>query len=67
MLFGVDGVASADVAAHLAVHDVAVWPGHSYAVEAAKAMELDGVRAGVVAYVDDDDVSRLLDALDRLP
>ena len=66
VLFRVDGVASTDVAAHLARHDVAVWPGHSYAVEAARAMRLDGVRAGVVAYVDDDDVGRLLDSLATL-
>lgn len=67
VLFSVEGVASTDVAAHLARHDVAVWPGHSYAVEAAAAMDLDGVRAGVVAYVDDEDVSLLLDALAALP
>jgi selenocysteine lyase/cysteine desulfurase len=60
VLFSVDGVASSDVAEHLARHDVAVWPGHSYAVEAARAMQLDGVRAGVVAYVDETDVDRLL-------
>ena len=63
VLFSVDGAASADVAAHLAAHDVAVWPGHSYAVEAAKAMDLDGVRAGVVTYVDTEDVAQLLEAV----
>jgi cysteine desulfurase family protein (TIGR01976 family) len=66
VLFNVDGVASDDVATHLARHRVAVWPGHSYAVEAARAMDLDGVRAGVVAYVDEDDVAQLLDALAAL-
>ena len=66
-LFHVDGTASTDVANHLARHDVAVWPGHSYAVEAARAMDLDGVRAGVVAYVDETDVAQLLDALATLP
>ena len=60
VLFSVDGVASTDVAEHLAKHDVAVWPGHSYAVEVARAMGLDGVRAGVVAYVDEADVAQLL-------
>jgi cysteine desulfurase family protein (TIGR01976 family) len=65
VLFSIDGVASVDVAAHLAAHDVAVWPGHSYAVEAARAMHLDGVRAGVVAYVDEQDVQHLLDALPK--
>ena len=66
VLFSIDGVASSEVAAHLARHDVAVWPGHSYAVEAARAMSLDGVRAGVVAYVDEGDVEHLLDALATL-
>jgi selenocysteine lyase/cysteine desulfurase len=65
VLFSVAGIASTEVAEHLARHDVAVWPGHSYAVEAAKAMQLDGVRAGVVAYVDEQDVDRLLDALPK--
>lgn len=63
VLFSVDGAASADVAAHLGDHDVAVWPGHSYAVDAARAMDLDGVRAGVVAYVDTEDVAQLLAAV----
>jgi cysteine desulfurase family protein (TIGR01976 family) len=65
VLFSVAGIASTEVAEHLARHDVAVWPGHSYAVEAARAMQLDGVRAGVVAYVDEQDVDRLLDALPK--
>jgi cysteine desulfurase family protein (TIGR01976 family) len=63
VLFRVDGADSTEVAAHLAAKGVAVWPGHSYAVEAARAMGLDGIRAGVVAYVDEDDVAQLLDAL----
>ena len=66
VLFSIDGVASGEVASRLAARDVAVWPGHRYAVEAAKAMRLDGVRAGVVAYVDTDDVTQLLDALDTV-
>ena len=67
VLFDVDGTSSTDVAAHLAAREVAVWPGHSYAVEAARVMGLDGVRAGVVAYVDDEDVAQLLGALSELP
>ena len=67
VLFSVDGADSTDVADHLAARDVAVWPGHSYAVEAAQAMGLDGVRAGVVAYVDEGDVAQLLEALADLP
>jgi selenocysteine lyase/cysteine desulfurase len=46
---------------------VAVWDGHNYAVEAMAPMGLDAeagaVRAGVVAYVDDADVDRLLEAV----
>lgn len=63
VLFSVDGTPSTEVAARLATSGVAVWPGHSYAVEAAAAMQLDGIRAGVVAYVDDTDVEQLLAAL----
>jgi cysteine desulfurase family protein (TIGR01976 family) len=66
VLFSVDGVASAEVARALADAHVAVWAGHSYAVEAAAAMGLDGVRAGVVAYVTEGDVAKLLEALANL-
>ena len=66
VLFSVEGMASTDVAARLAASDVAVWPGHSYAVEAAQVMGVDGVRAGVVAYVDEDDVAQLLEAVAAL-
>jgi cysteine desulfurase family protein (TIGR01976 family) len=67
VLFRVDGTASEEVAARLAARGVAVWAGHSYAVEVARAMQLDGVRAGVVAYVDEDDVAQLLEAVAALP
>lgn len=68
VLFSVAGVHADDVARALADAQVAVWAGHSYAVEAAAAMGLDGdrnygVRAGVVAYVDDTDVTQLLEAV----
>jgi selenocysteine lyase/cysteine desulfurase len=70
VLFTVDGVAPADVATALAEADVAVWAGHSYAVEVADALGLTasgvGVRAGVVAYTSDDDVQQLLRAIDAL-
>jgi len=60
----------ADVAQTLAAADVAVWPGDSYALEAARALGLadrgTGVRAGVVCYVDDDDVQQLLRVIDKL-
>jgi cysteine desulfurase family protein (TIGR01976 family) len=52
------------VARTLASHKIAVWSGHSYAVELVShlgLMESGGVvRAGVVRYVTDDDVQRLL-------
>ncbi|HUP85577.1 MAG TPA: cysteine desulfurase-like protein [Acidimicrobiales bacterium] len=66
VLFSLDGISSTDVAGHLAQQSVAVWAGHSYAVEVAEAMHLDGVRAGVVAYVNEEDVFQLLTALTAL-
>lgn len=68
VLFSVEGVHADDVARSLADANVAVWAGHSYAVEAATAMGLDaelgyGGRAGVVAYVDNTDVAQLLEAV----
>ncbi len=68
VLFSVVGVHADEVARVLADAQVAVWAGHSYAVEAVAAMSLDsdrnyGVRAGVVAYVDDTDVTQLLEAV----
>ena len=71
VLFDVEGVHPDEVAAHLARHDVAVWSGHSYAVEVADAMGITasgvGIRAGVVGYTSDDDVQQLLRAVDSLP
>jgi selenocysteine lyase/cysteine desulfurase len=62
--FTVDGVHPDAVADALAVGKVAVWAGHSYAVEAVAHLGLAAtggvVRAGVVRYVDEDDVRRLL-------
>jgi len=59
-----------EVAAALARDKLAVWAGHSYAVEAVAQLGLDAsggvVRAGVVRYVDTDDVGRLLAAVERL-
>ena len=49
---------------------IAVWSGHSYAVEAVGQLGLAEsggvVRAGVVRYVSDDDVARLLAAVRTL-
>jgi len=71
VLFSVEGVHADDVARALADAQVAVWAGHSYAVEASAAMGLDadagvGVRAGVVAYVNDTDAAQLLEAVSGL-
>lgn len=71
VLFNVAGVHPADAAAALGRAHVAVWPGDSYAVEAAAALGLAGtgvgVRAGVVQYTSADDVEQLLKAVDGLP
>ncbi len=58
------------VATALAATRIATWAGHSYAVEAIDQLGLAAtggiVRAGVTAYVDDDDVQRLLHAVEKL-
>jgi selenocysteine lyase/cysteine desulfurase len=68
--FTVEGRAPAEVARALAEEGIAVWSGHNYAlgpVEALGLMDSGGVvRAGVVRYVTDDDVARLLAAVERL-
>jgi len=68
--FTVDGVHPDKVSAALAADRIATWPGHSYAVEAVAQLGLAEsggvVRAGVVAYITDDDVARLLDAVRRI-
>lgn len=68
LAFVVDGRDPASVARHLATHQVAVWDGDYYAVEffAAVGRPEGAVRAGVVAYVDDDDVDRLLAAVETV-
>ncbi|MFM7306701.1 MAG: aminotransferase class V-fold PLP-dependent enzyme, partial [Actinomycetota bacterium] len=62
--FTVRGHSPDHVAQVLAANKIAVWSGHSYAVELVShlgLMESGGVvRAGVVRYVSDDDVARLL-------
>jgi selenocysteine lyase/cysteine desulfurase len=68
--FTVDGVHPDKVSAALAAERIATWPGHSYAVEAVAQLGLADsggvVRAGVVAYITDDDVTRLVDAVARI-
>jgi cysteine desulfurase family protein (TIGR01976 family) len=69
VMFTVAGHSSHDVAAHLARAEVAVWHGNYYALELGRhlGLEPDGaVRAGAVAYTDEDDVRRLVEAVARL-
>jgi selenocysteine lyase/cysteine desulfurase len=68
--FTIDGYSPSHVAQALAADRIAVWAGHSYAVEAVDHLGLatNGgvVRAGVVRYVNDDDVTRLLSSVRTL-
>lgn len=62
--FTVEGRSTDEVAAALADERIAVWAGHSYAVECVTRLGLAEsggvVRAGVVRYLESDDVDRLL-------
>jgi selenocysteine lyase/cysteine desulfurase len=68
--FTVDGQRPDSVAQALSMAGIATWAGHSYALEAVDQLGVADsggvVRAGVVAYIDDDDVSRLLQEVARL-
>ncbi|MET0460903.1 MAG: aminotransferase class V-fold PLP-dependent enzyme [Ilumatobacteraceae bacterium] len=68
--FTVDGHHPDEVATALATQRIATWAGHSYAVEVVDQLGLADrggvVRAGVVAYIDDDDVARLLHEVRRI-
>ncbi len=68
--FTVDGVHPNDVSIALAADRIATWAGHSYAVEVVDQLDLADtggvVRAGVVAYITDDDVARLLESVERI-
>ncbi len=68
--FTIDGYSPSHVAQELAAARIAVWAGHSYAVEAVDQLGLATsggvVRAGVVRYINDDDVSRLLNSVRTL-
>lgn len=68
--FTVDGVHPDAVGAALARDRIATWAGHSYAVEAVDQLGLTDsggvVRAGVVRYVDLDDVQRLVTSVERI-
>jgi cysteine desulfurase family protein (TIGR01976 family) len=62
------GLTPEQVATRLAEREIAVWHGDYYAVETMQHLELtDGaVRAGIVHYNTEDEVDRLLQALDEL-
>jgi cysteine desulfurase family protein (TIGR01976 family) len=66
VMFTVAGLASAEVAAELAKAEIAVWDGNYYALELARWLGLEregAIRAGVVAYNDEGEVDRLLEAV----
>jgi cysteine desulfurase family protein (TIGR01976 family) len=68
--FTVEGQRPASVGEALGAERIATWAGHSYALEVVGRLGLAEsggvVRAGVVAYVDAEDVQRLLTAVARL-
>lgn len=66
LLLRVDGVPDAEVRQHLADRGVNAPNGSFYALEASRHLGLGdagAVRAGLAPYTDDEDVTRLLDAL----
>lgn len=68
--FTIAGVQPADAAKALAADKIAVWDGHSYAVEVVGQLGLADsggvIRAGIARYIEHDDVQRLLQTVDRL-
>jgi cysteine desulfurase family protein (TIGR01976 family) len=69
LMFTVPGKASHEVASELSTEQVAVWDGNYYAWELFNLLGLEpegAVRAGVVHYNDDEDVDRLLSAVERV-
>ena len=69
LMFNVAGRTSTEVATALAAEKVAVWQGNYYALELSEHLGLEpegAVRAGAVAYTDEEDVRRLLDVVARL-
>jgi cysteine desulfurase family protein (TIGR01976 family) len=68
--FTVEDWTTAAVASALARERIAVWAGHSYALEVVDTLGLADrggvVRAGVVRYVEPEDVTRLLEVVARL-
>ena len=70
VLFTVDGMEPIAVSRHLAERGVDAPASHFYALEASRHLglgDVGGVRVGLAAYTDVDDVDRLLQALAELP
>jgi cysteine desulfurase family protein (TIGR01976 family) len=68
LMLSVEGRKPLDVAKELAAEQVAVWHGNYYALEISTLLGLEpdgGIRAGIVHYNDEEDVERLLTALDK--
>jgi selenocysteine lyase/cysteine desulfurase len=69
--FTVDGMAAADVARHLSDAGLGVGAGHYYAYRLLQALGLDPdrgmLRASFVHYTSQDEIKRLIAALDALP
>ena len=69
LMFSVAGRTPVEVAKSLSAEQVAVWHGNYYALELSTllGLEPDGaLRAGVVHYNNDEDVDRLLSAVERV-
>jgi cysteine desulfurase family protein (TIGR01976 family) len=65
--FNVAGHTAEQVAQALAAEQIAVWDGNYYALEAMSSFGVEAaVRAGIAVYVSPDDVSRLIEAVQRL-
>jgi cysteine desulfurase family protein (TIGR01976 family) len=67
--FNVPGRSPRDVAERLGERDIYVWDGHYYALEPIRALGLEpdgAVRAGFLHYTSEEEVDRLLEALDDL-
>jgi len=69
VMFTLGGVDAREVAGWLAARRVAVWAGNYYALELSRHLGLEpagAVRAGAVAYTDEADVERLIEAVAAL-
>ncbi|MGA0879110.1 MAG: aminotransferase class V-fold PLP-dependent enzyme [Ilumatobacteraceae bacterium] len=68
--FTIDGVHPSAASTRLAAEQIAVWDGHAYAVEVVEHLGLADrggvIRAGVVRYIETEDVDRLLQGVARL-